>query len=273
MTFGTDSVNGKRILVVDDNTTNCQILKSQLELWKYEPSLASSGVEALTLMQNTKPFDLVLTDMQMPGMDGVQLAKKIREEYPQIPIVVLSSLGDTTYKKHVNLFSAILTKPIKHSQLYNEILHQFRIPSRLKKVNGDRKKKMSEEFAQNFPAKILVAEDNLVNQMVIKKILQRLGYNPEFVLNGIGALESYQKKTIDIILMDVQMPEMDGLEATRQIRRGTNNQPVIIALTASAMQSDRDNCMAAGMDDYLSKPIVVEDLMDKLGKWAVLARV
>lgn len=266
--FGVESLQGKRILVVDDNTTNLKILKAQLNLWKYQSVLASSAQDALKLMSQSRPFDLVLTDMQMPEMDGAELARKIKTMNPDIPILVLSSMGDTSYKKHADLFAAILTKPVKQNELFQEILRQFKNPSATTKVREIVSERTSTDFAREFPANILVAEDNLINQLVIQKTLNRLGYQPRIVDNGHKVLEAIKGEFYEIILMDVQMPEMDGLEATRQIRQGNEPQPAIIAMTANAMESDREECLSAGMNDYISKPLSIEILKEKLKKWA-----
>lgn len=267
-------LKGKRILIVDDNSTNLKILSRQLEIWEYQVVVASSANEALEILDNNNDsLDLVLTDMQMPIMNGAELSLRIKSKIPEIPIVLLSSMGDTSYKSNGNLFSAILTKPIKHNQLYLELLRQFKNPIAPLKTRKVAMPGMSADFAMKFPANILVAEDNKVNQVVILKTLNRLGYDPKIVGNGLEVLEELAEGSYDIVLMDVQMPEMDGLEATRQIRRLFGKHPFVIAMTANAMQSDRDGCLHAGMDDYISKPIAVEDLKDKLNKWATLLKV
>jgi signal transduction histidine kinase/ligand-binding sensor domain-containing protein/DNA-binding response OmpR family regulator len=268
ITTGMKSVHGKKILVVDDNKTNRQILQEQLKIWKYKPVLASSGEEALHILNTESGFDLVLSDMQMPEMDGLSLAKEIKKINADLPIIVLSSLGDMTHKEHGNLFSASLTKPVKQHLLQKEILAQFKNPSATLKENKVVEKKMTVDFALKYPAKILVAEDNLINQMVIQRILKSLGYEATIVDNGHKVLVKYQENQFDIILMDVQMPEMDGLEATRQIRILFDEQPIIIAMTANAMAGDKEICLDAGMDDYISKPIRIEDLLAKLETWA-----
>ncbi len=271
LTVGIDSVVGKRILVVDDNDTNLQILETQLKLWKYEVVSASSGAEALAKLESSGPFDLIITDMQMPEMDGVQLAKLIKKKKPNLPIIVLSSWGDIHYEDHADLFSAALTKPVKQHKLFQEILGQCNNPALNVKLENGAKKKMSKDFAKKFPARIIVAEDNYINQVVIRRTLERLGYQARIAENGSLLLQALEDESYDIILMDVQMPELDGLEATRQIRQKMGKHPFIIAMTANAMQSDRDICLAAGMDDYLSKPIKLEELTKKLATWARLA--
>ena len=270
MAIGMDSVEGKRILVVDDNSTNLKILETQLQLWKYKVTLASSGKEALELHSGDGSFDLVLTDMQMPEMDGVELARLLKSRQPDLPIIVLSSLGDTAYGEHADIFSAVLTKPVKQHKLFQEILGQFKNPVLSLRQKGEKEQKMSTDFARRCPANILVAEDNLINQVVIRKTLERLGYDSKLVENGCQVLTTLEEQAYDIVLMDVQMPEMDGLEATRQVRERFGKHPFIIAMTANAMQSDREECLAAGMDDYISKPIKLDDLMQKLETWANL---
>ena len=259
---------GKTILVVDDNATNRTILKNQLEHWDLVPVLASSGEEALTLLLKQKnTIDLVLTDMHMPGKDGVQLALEIRRQIPGLPIILLSSVGDYYYKEHPELFSSVLTKPIKQHILCKSILNSFTHNNDLRPEKIQSNEKLSPVFARQYPLEILVAEDNLINQKLIAHILELLGYKPDIAENGLQALEATRKKMYSVIMMDVQMPEMDGLEATRLIRQQSYEQPVIIALTANAMQGDEEECRQAGMNDYLSKPIKPEELMNMLGKW------
>ena len=247
LTVGMDSVVGKRILVVDDNDTNLRILETQLKSWKYQVTSAPSGRKAISKFKLLGPFDLVITDMQMPGMDGVELAQLIKEEQPGIPIIVLSSWGDIHANDHAGLFSSALTKPVRQHKLFQEILGQFNNPALSVKSDDKHKKRMSSDFAENFPARIIVAEDNLINQLVIRKTLERLGYGADMVENGKLLLKALHEKKYDIVLMDVQMPEMDGLEATKQIRQKIGKSPYIIAMTANAMQSDREICLAADL--------------------------
>jgi len=259
--------NGKRVLVVDDNMTNRAILKNQLETWKLQPVLANSGNEALLVLAADNSFDLVLTDMQMPYMDGNELAASIKQLYPHIPVLLLSSAGDELNKSHRHLFHAVLNKPVKQHLLGKTILSAF---SELRNNRQEEKtvqEKLPGDFAVRHPMNILIAEDNLINQQVILHILTRLGYEPGMVENGLEAVAQQQEKNYDLILMDMQMPEMDGIDATQRIRSQPVNQPVIIALTANTMQGDEEICLQAGMDDYLSKPLKLEDLVAKLEKW------
>ena len=265
---------GKKVLIVDDNLTNRTILKNQLEFWRLEPVLAASGVEALDILSNNSHYDLILTDMQMPFMDGIHLSQHIRDRHPLIPIILLSSIGDELKKNNQQLFSAVMTKPIKQQVMYRHILSGLEHSGR--RVAGDSGMSQPQapgRFASDFPLRILVAEDNVINQQVILYILQKLGYEPAIVENGQLALEAATGATpapFDIILMDLQMPEMDGLEATRLIRKANlPHQPVIIALTANTMEGDEEECLSAGMDDYLGKPVKLEEVIGKLRHWAL----
>ncbi len=259
---------GKRVLVVDDNPTNRAILKNQLEQWKLVPVLADSGKEAMAILSGNAQFDLVLTDMQMPYMDGILLGQTIRKQYPDIPIILLSSVGDEYNKNNLELFSAILTKPIKQHVLSKHILCALQQHVDCCKEVKTVHEKLPSGFAGQHPLNILVAEDNLINQQVIIHILSKLGYEPTVVDDGQQAVAAAAEASYDIILMDMQMPEMDGLEATRLIRKLPEKQPVVIALTANTMQGDEEECLAAGMNDYLGKPVKLEELVAMLEKWS-----
>ena len=260
---------GKRILVVDDNMTNRAILKNQLEIWQLQPVLACSGAEALSILAQDNQFDLVLTDMQMPHMDGNELAGSARQLYPSIPIVLLSSAGDELSREHRHLFHSVLNKPVRQRMLEKTILSAVSGSNHNQAEEKSVQEKLPSDFSIDYPMDILIAEDNLINQQLILHILTRLGYEPDIADNGLQALELNNDKEYDLILMDMQMPEMDGVEATQRIRENCQKQPVIIALTANTMQGDEENCLAAGMNDYLGKPIKLEEIIAKLEKWAV----
>jgi len=202
----------------------------------------------------------------MPGMDGIMLADLIREQYPAIPIILLSSIDVGFENKQRQLFVSIMAKPIKQHILSKQILNALhrRISLNDEKVKPNR---LSCDFSEKYPLAILIAEDNQMNQRVIMHILQKMGYQPDLAKNGQEAIEAANLKDYSIILMDMQMPDIDGLAATRVIRQTVVRQPAIIALTANAMADDKEACLAAGMDDYISKPVKLEDLMDKLKKW------
>ena len=268
VTNNISSLEGKKILIIEDNLTNRNVLRTQLEHWKVISTVASSGKEALTLLSQIKDFDLVLTDMQMPEMDGFHLATSIRQQYPNLPIILLSSIGDDRFNDHPELFSSVLTKPVKQTVLCKHIIAQLR-KEKLIEESPEPKNKLHPDFSQRFPMRILIVEDNPVNQKLTERVLSKLGYQSEIATNGLEALEAVKKQQYDLVLMDVQMPEMDGLEATRLIRKLLSTQPIIIAMTANAMQGDREACLQAGMDDYISKPVKMDALVNLLEKWAL----
>lgn len=263
---------GKRLLIVDDNATNRQILTLQGQHWGMLTAVAQSATEALSLLRQGEQFDLAILDMQMPGMDGLTLAAEIRrlDSYQNLPLVMLTSMGKPETKDPIidHQFAAFLNKPIKQSHLYN-VLNQVLLGQPIKVrhscfISPD----IDPYFAQQLPLRILLAEDNVVNQQVGLQILQRLGYRADVAGNGLEVLEALRRQFYDLVLMDVQMPEMDGLTATAKIINEWSQQerPRIIAMTANAMQGDREMCLKAGMDDYISKPIRVEELARALSQ-------
>jgi signal transduction histidine kinase/ligand-binding sensor domain-containing protein/DNA-binding response OmpR family regulator len=260
-------IQNKRILVVDDNPTNRDILEEQLKQWNFVPVMAESGAATLKILAEEEPVNLVISDMNMPEMDGITLARKIREIDPDLPIILLTSMGNEQSRKNKNLFNAALTKPTKHQVLYKHIIEQLKLTIDVKSEVQPVKTPFSEEFAKLHPINILIAEDNAINQKLAKYILNKMGYKPDIVENGHECLNALINKKYDMILMDVQMPEMDGLEATRFIRQNMEHQPVIVAMTANAMTEDRDLCLQAGMNDYLSKPLKLQEIMNVLEKW------
>ncbi|MBF8296095.1 MAG: domain S-box protein [Bacteroidetes bacterium] len=259
-------IAGRRILLVDDNATNLKILKELCQHWQLIPRTTQSPAEALEWIRKGDPFDLGIVDMQMPGMDGVQLAREIRTLRPKeaLQLILLSSLGSAS--KEGGMFYAEVAKPIKQSQLYNVIND---VLSGHESVAARRKVKPELAAPAQSSISILVAEDNVVNQKLILRILQQLGHPADVVPNGLEVLKALDKKSYDLIFMDVQMPEMDGLEASRRIvnTRKPENRPKIIALTADAMSEDRQKCLDAGMDDYLSKPVHMDDVAAILNRW------
>ncbi|MCA1570238.1 MAG: PAS domain S-box protein [Chloroflexi bacterium] len=258
---------GRRVLIVDDNATNREILVRQTASWGMSPGAAGSAAEALQWIASGEPFDLGILDLQMPEMDGVSLARAIRGQRPSaLPLVLLSSIGRRGEHSD-ELFAAELTKPVKPSHLYDALMELFgggvagvaetaSLPAR--------------EPAQRVPLRILVAEDNTVNQRLILLLLEKLGYRADVVADGSEAVAAVERQPYDLVLMDVQMPEMDGLEATGEIRRrlGEPNRPRIVAMTANALQGDREACLAAGMNDYISKPIRHDELAAALARAA-----
>jgi PAS domain S-box-containing protein len=263
---GPPQLAGRRVLIVDDNATNRRILTRQAESWDMIPSAAESPAEALSWIRRGDPFDVAILDMQMPEMDGVTLAREIRghRDATSLPLVMLTSLG--RLDEPAREFAAFLTKPIKPSHLYDALLSVFGHRAEVVgPVVVDRAH--DEHLAERLPLRILVVEDNAVNQQLALLLLQKLGYRADVAGNGVEALGALERQPYDVVLMDVEMPEMDGLEATRRIHlRWADTRPHIVAVTANALPGERELCLRAGMDDYLTKPIRMEELTAALGR-------
>jgi PAS domain S-box-containing protein len=250
---------GRRVLIVDDNESNRRILTGQTLSWGMRPWAVSSGGEALDWVRRTsESFDVALLDFHMPRMDGGTLGRRLKELCPNLPLVLLSS-GDVSDR---TLFDAVLTKPVKMGRLHGALLDVLG-GTRADIKPESRAKTFDPEMARRMPLRILLAEDNVVNQKVALHQLRRMGYRAEVVADGLEAVDAVRRQCYDVVLMDMQMPEMDGLEATRCIRRtiAAERQPRIIAITANARQEDRQVCFDAGMDDFVSKPVHVVELM------------
>jgi PAS domain S-box-containing protein len=295
---GDQQLAGKRVLVVDDNATNRRIIDLQTTRWGMHPVSVASGMHALELLSGGEHFDVALLDIQMPGMDGYELARLIRQNHTAaaLPLLVLTSQGMDGARSRELEVAQTLSKPIKSAQLMAALTRVLDRPShagrpQASSSTGTPSKPTPSDglptesaatpaprktrLADSYPMRILLAEDNLVNQRVAILILQGLGYTVEVADNGAVALDMLQqasdKQAFDLVLMDVQMPKMDGLEATRRIRADitAHRQPQIVAMTANAMEGDREACLEAGMDDYLSKPIKPAALAQALQEAAV----
>ncbi len=256
----------KRMLVVDDNATNRKVLALQAGKWGMVTRDTASSTEALRWLELGEQFDLAVLDMHMPEMDGLTLAARIRQHSPRLPLVLFSSLARREAGDTDGLFAAYLGKPLRQSQLFDTLAGLFAPQDAAKPVAAPVKPKMDEGMARRHPLRILLAEDNVVNQKLAMRLLQQMGYRADLASNGVEAVESVGRQIYDLVLMDVQMPEMDGLEASRQItaRWPLGARPRIVAMTANAMQGDREACLAAGMDDYITKPIRVNQLVEAL---------
>jgi signal transduction histidine kinase/DNA-binding response OmpR family regulator len=259
------ALKGLRLLVVDDNATNRRVLALQTAKWGMVPQDCAVPGDALRWVREGQPFDLAIIDMHMPGMDGLELARAIHKVAPKLPLVLFSSLGRKEAGDTEGHFSAYLAKPLRQSQLFDTLVSLLAQDSAPKKAEAA-KPKLDASMAQRHPLRILLAEDNVVNQKLALRLLGQMGYRADLASNGIEAIESIERQTYDVVLMDVQMPEMDGLEASRRItaKWKPNERPRIVAMTANAMQGDREACIAAGMDDYVTKPIRVEALVQAL---------
>ncbi|HEX9092032.1 MAG TPA: response regulator, partial [Anaerolineales bacterium] len=265
-------LRGKRVLVVDDNATNRRILQLQTQTWGMQPRECATPAEALEILRKEQAFDLVILDMQMPDMSGVELADEIRKMETgkpgavRIPLVLTTSLGGRVDARGSTEFTAILMKPIRQSALFDTLMTLFTGKGEQAAKATPERVVLDPEMASRHPLRILLAEDNVVNQKLALRLLSQMGYRADVAANGLEVLQAVNRQPYDVILMDVQMPEMDGLEATRRLcaELSSEKRPRIIAMTANAMQGDREMCLKAGMDDYLSKPIRVDELVTAL---------
>ncbi len=261
-------LHGRRVLVVDDNATNRHLLEVLLRQWGSAPELAASGDEALRMLEGG-PFHAAIVDMDMPGMDGIELGRRIKTDprFAALPLVLLTSLGQGPDSGIGGPgFAAHLTKPVKSAQL-------LRCLQAALGNGGGAERTEPAPAAQSpaRPARILVVEDNPVNQHLALKLLERLGYQAEAVANGVEALGALEQRAYDLVVMDCQMPEMDGYEATRRIRdpgSGVRDHDIpIVAMTANVMQGDREKVLAAGMNDYIPKPVDIRLLAETVERW------
>jgi GAF domain-containing protein/CheY-like chemotaxis protein len=262
-------LTGKRLLVVDDNATNRRILALQAAKWGMAPRDTESPAQALQWLREGERFDLAIVDMHMPEMDGIELARRLREADAALPLVLFTSLGQRDQQgEAAGLFKAVLNKPLRQSQLFDTLMNLLAHDAAPRRIQTVGKPSMDAEMGRRHPLRILLAEDNVVNQKLALRILQQLGYRADLAANGVEAVQSVERQPYDVVLMDVQMPEMDGLEAARVIttRWAREQRPWIVAMTANAMQGDREECLAAGMDEYVTKPIRVERLVEALGR-------
>jgi signal transduction histidine kinase/CheY-like chemotaxis protein len=257
------ALQGKRILVVDDNATNRKILALQAAKWGMVVQDTAVPEQALEILMRGS-FDLAILDMHMPGMDGTTLAARIREAGHALPLVLFTSGA----RKEVSdaFFDARLAKPLRQSQLFDTLVTLLAHDQAPIRVAAPAQPRIDPEMATHHSLRILLAEDNVVNQKLALRLLQQMGYRADLASNGLEAIECVARQTYDVVLMDVQMPEMDGFEASRRItaRWPAGQRPRIVAMTANAMQGDREMCLASGMDDYLSKPIRVDELVRAL---------
>jgi signal transduction histidine kinase/CheY-like chemotaxis protein/tetratricopeptide (TPR) repeat protein len=255
-------LEGRRVLVVDDNATNRRVLSLQMAKWGMVPADADSPDNALHRVLDGEMFDLAILDMHMPQMSGIELARRLRAAQPRLPLVLFTSLGRKEAGDTEGLFNAYLAKPLRQSQLFDTLVTLLAQHVVTKPVAAA-KPRLDPGMADRHPLRILLAEDNVVNQKLAVRLLSQMGYSADLAVNGRQAIE---RQPYDVVLMDVQMPEMDGLSAAREINRRwpDGTRPRIVAMTANAMQGDREECFAAGMDDYVTKPIRVERLVEAL---------
>ncbi len=258
---------GRRALVVDDNATNRRILAAQLHRWGMDLRDTGSPREALGWIRGGDRYDVGILDQRMPEMDGIDLAEAIRRDPHggSLPLIVSSSVG--ALDRASDAVDAFLTKPVKPSSLHDALMTALGTRSQAVPARAPETSALDATLGQRHPLRILLAEDNAVNQKLALRILEKLGYAADVAGDGLAAIAALEAARYDLVLMDVQMPELDGLEATRRIRaRWGSDGPRIVAMTANAMAEDREACLAAGMDDYLSKPIRVAELTAALSQ-------
>ena len=252
---------GRRVLIVDDHAATRRSLRRQFEAWGLAATAMASGRDALAWIDEGQTFDVAVLDMQMPQMDGFALAAEMRRRLGRAtpPLILLSSLSRPEVGAS-ETFAAVLTKPVRASRLFNAVSDLLSPALSPERPASDIL--TLPRLADRHPLRVLVAEDNLVNQKIALLMLERLGYRADLVANGLEAVEAVRQVPYDVVLMDLQMPELDGLDATRQIlaEHPAGRRPRIVALTANAFEDDRLECLAAGMDDHLSKPLQKEKL-------------
>ena len=264
------NVSDKKVLLVIKNTANSSAIKKQMEQWHIVPTVATSAKEAMSIIHNNPRFDLVLTDADLPCMGSIDLAREVKEISPATSVILLATFDNESYKNYPGLFKSVVIKPVKQQVLFDSISREL---VKTDVIAAEPKMTAFAELSKYYPLRILVAEDNKINQEVALKILGKMGYQADLAQNGQEALELIGDGDYDLIFMDVQMPVKDGLETTRLIRLCLNTQPVIIAMTANAITGDRQKCIQAGMDDYISKPFRIDELTKMIEKWAMRINV
>ena len=275
-------LQGLRVLVVDDNLTSCRILESQTRAWGMAPRWTQSPNQALEWLAAGEKFDVAALDLQMPAMDGLALARKIRAlpGARSLPLLLLTSVGlriDSADLERSGIFGWA-AKPIKPRQL-SDVLRRSVCGVKPAQRQTHPKAKLDPSLAQRFPLRVLLCDDNVINQKVALRLLQQMGYKADLAATGLEALAALDRQPYDLIFMDLMMPEMNGLETTRAIRERQcsarhapgSKPPIIVAMTASAMQGDREQCLASGMDDYIAKPVRLEDIRKIVERWGAKA--
>ena len=267
---------GQRVLIIDDNVTNRMTLRRQLLLWEMVPMEAPDIDEALAMLQQGRNVDVVLLDAQLPGVADLEGVRQLRSQsdLQQTPLILLVPVNQRNLRQRRGALAinATLNKPIKPAELYDVLLRQLDTSAAAPSLNALQQQPPITGVQHRRPIHILLAEDNVVNQKVAARMLERLGYRADIVQNGAEAVAALQKENYDVVLMDVHMPEMDGLEATRHIRRERKRgrRPYIIALTAAALPEDEEKCMEAGMDDFITKPVRTPDLNTVLERYRLI---
>jgi CheY-like chemotaxis protein/HPt (histidine-containing phosphotransfer) domain-containing protein len=263
---------GKRLLVIEDHATNQRLIKHRAEQWGMTVAAATNSAAALQTLAGAAPFDAVLIDLQLPDKDGLALADEIRNlPYGRaLPLLLLSSArlrNDDTRPAAMGI-SVYVHKPIRPAQLLDALYRALSVQMQREKKSGSAPA-LDANFARRLPLRVLLADDNPINQKVGLSVLGKLGYRADVANNGNEVIQALEQKVYDVLFLDVQMPEMDGLECARQIthRWTRDKRPVVIAMTGNALMGDREKCLAAGMDDYISKPVRIAELQAAIERW------
>jgi signal transduction histidine kinase/HPt (histidine-containing phosphotransfer) domain-containing protein/BarA-like signal transduction histidine kinase len=265
-------LEGKRLLVVEDNGTNARIIKHRATQWGMLVEVSRNSADALKLLNESEPFDAAVIDLQLPDKDGLTLAEEFRQQTAGrfLALVLLSSvrLRSDDERPAAAGISVFVHKPIRPAQLLDAVCRALNIHLQREK-KAPPAPSLDATFARRIPLRVLLADDNPINQKVGLSVLQKLGYRADVVSTGVEVLHALERKAYDIIFLDVQMPEMDGLEATRQIcnRWPPERRPCIIAMTGNALMGDREKCLQAGMNDYITKPVRIAELQEALERW------
>jgi CheY-like chemotaxis protein/HPt (histidine-containing phosphotransfer) domain-containing protein len=268
---------GKRLLVVEDNATNRRLISTRAGQWGMTVETAANSKDALGLLAQGNPVDALILDLQLPDMDGLTLANEIRKQTHGrfLPVLLLSSVrvrSDDARPVESGI-SVHVHKPVRPAQLLEALCRALSVQVQREK-KAPASPMLDAHLAHRLPLRLLLADDNPINQKVGLSVLQKLGYRADLANNGLEVIKALEQKTFDVLFLDVQMPEMDGLEAARQIcqRWPAEQRPAIIAMTGNALMGDREKCLASGMDDYISKPVRVAELQAALERWGPLKR-
>jgi signal transduction histidine kinase/CheY-like chemotaxis protein len=268
------SLQGRRVLIVDDNETNRKLLRYLTHCWGMSSVEAASGSNALELLSISEtPFDVALIDFQMPGINGLELAQELHARSARsLPLILLTSVGWNHDSADQAILAACLTKPVRRARLQRVLQTLIgRLQEGGKQIESKTLAEMPEDaLAEQARGRLLVADDNIVNQRLARRLIEKLGYQVDVANTGAEAVAALKRRSYRLVLMDCQMPVMDGFEATRHIRSldASRRCTPVIAMTANAMSGDREDCLAAGMDDYITKPIKFEELKATVRRWS-----
>ncbi|REJ81310.1 MAG: PAS domain S-box protein [Bacteroidetes bacterium] len=270
---GSHKLVNSNVLIIADERTEAETYASYFKRWNMNPHIASSAKEAMSRINSEVTFQLVMIDAQILSRSPFDLAIEIRDSYSEekVPLVLFNAESEEQigYDYTSRLFAAVIPKNLDRSKVLDILISVFSVEVHIKKEHERGLGTLQEKIALEIPARILIAEDNLINQKLVQNIFEGLGYRPDIVSNGREALNKMRSNAYDVAFMDVQMPELDGLEATRMMLKSQeiSPKPYVIAMTAFALEGDRQKCIDAGMNDYISKPFLIEEIVEKLRKW------